>query len=475
MLEDYIMFFFLNDTPVTNNSNTTNLQYIKISGLFNRTNIVLSFVNEVNIYIGENGLGKTTVLNCVYYILKKKFSNLAEITFDEITVKFKNIEKEYIVTSADIRDYNNSKNRRNRFYDDKAIESIIEDSLESWSKEVMDQEAFEIIIRKIARRVETPVPLIRQYAMYYIRNGKFEYQSTEKGNHKKVEELSEAIDENICQKVIYLTTYRRIENDFSNLLSTNDRYPSSDRLHSETELLIQFGMSDVDKAIKVILKKISETSRESFNKMTGVLLKEYASQSSKKDAQKQNLIDKDMLKIIFDRLGNEIEETEKNNIFSLVDNNKIYDDKYSYLLDLIIKLIESYEKQKVYDDKIKKFADACNKYLNGKQFVFDQSELSLYVEETEKKGNIIELSNLSSGEKQIVSLFSKLYLENEKECILIIDEPELSISMKWQKMLLPDIMRSENCKLLLTVTHSPFIFENEFDMDAKEMRNCISE
>ena len=144
-------------------------------------------------------------------------------------------------------------------------------------------------------------------------------------------------------------------------------------------------------------------------------------------------------------------------------------------MDLIVKLIESYEKQKIYDDKIKKFADACNKYLNGKQFVFDQSELKLYVEENDKKGNIIELSNLSSGEKQIVSLFSKLYLENEKECILIIDEPELSISMKWQKMLLPDIMRSENCKLLLTVTHSPFIFENEFDMDAKEMRNCISE
>lgn len=191
--------------------------------------------------------------------------------------------------------------------------------------------------------------------------------------------------------------------------------------------------------------------------------------------QKSNLIDKDMLKIIFDRLGNEIEETEKGNIFSLVDNNKIYDEKYSYLLDLIVKLIESYEKQKVYDDKIKKFADACNKYLNGKQFVFDQSELKLYVEENDKKGNIIELSNLSSGEKQIVSLFSKLYLENEKECILIIDEPELSISMKWQKMLLPDIMRSENCKLLLTVTHSPFIFENEFDMDAKEMRNCISQ
>ena len=88
--------------------------------------------------------------------------------------------------------------------------------------------------------------------------------------------------------------------------------------------------------------------------------------------------------------------------------------------------------------------------------------------------NVIQLSSLSSGEKQIVSLFSRLYLENEKESIVMIDEPELSISMKWQKMLLPDVMRSQNCKLILTVTHSPFIFDNEFDMDAKEMRYCIS-
>ena len=60
------MFFFFNNDPVTNNPNSTNLQYIKINGLFSRSNITLTFDDEVNIYIGENGLGKTTVLNCVY-------------------------------------------------------------------------------------------------------------------------------------------------------------------------------------------------------------------------------------------------------------------------------------------------------------------------------------------------------------------------------------------------------------------------
>lgn len=41
----------------------------------------MSFDKEVNIYIGENGLGKTIILNCVYYILKKRFDKLAEIDF----------------------------------------------------------------------------------------------------------------------------------------------------------------------------------------------------------------------------------------------------------------------------------------------------------------------------------------------------------------------------------------------------------
>ena len=87
-----------------------------------------------------------------------------------------------------------------------------------------------------------------------------------------------------------------------------------------------------------------------------------------------------------------------------------------------------------------------------------------------ENGQTVKLTQLSSGEKQIVSLFSKLYLEGKEKSIVIIDEPELSLSIKWQQMLLPDIMRSGNCSFLLTVTHSPFIFENEFDMDAQEMR-----
>ena len=50
---------------------------------------------------------------------------------------------------------------------------------------------------------------------------------------------------------------------------------------------------------------------------------------------------------------------------------------------------------------------------------------------------------------------------DSKSFIVLFDEPELSLSIFWQKLLLPDIVASQKCKFLLSVTHSPFIFENE--------------
>ena len=70
----------------------------------------------------------------------------------------------------------------------------------------------------------------------------------------------------------------------------------------------------------------------------------------------------------------------------------------------------------------------------------------------------MQLSQLSSGEKQIVSIFSQIYLDLDKQFVVLLDEPELSLSIYWQENLLPDILASGKCMFLMAVTHSPFIF-----------------
>lgn len=83
------------ETKVLNGLNETNLEYIGIFGLFGRYDIEIPFDKQVNIFIGENGLGKTTILNCIYFVLEKKFSRLADIQFSEIHVRFRNESKTY--------------------------------------------------------------------------------------------------------------------------------------------------------------------------------------------------------------------------------------------------------------------------------------------------------------------------------------------------------------------------------------------
>lgn len=86
----------------------------------------------------------------------------------------------------------------------------------------------------------------------------------------------------------------------------------------------------------------------------------------------------------------------------------------------------------------------------------------------------ILLKNLSSGEKQIISLFSKLYLNTDEKNIILFDEPELSLSILWQKRLLPDIINSNRCSFIAIITHSPFIFDNEFRERAIDIKDYIS-
>ena len=99
-----------------------------------------------------------------------------------------------------------------------------------------------------------------------------------------------------------------------------------------------------------------------------------------------------------------------------------------------------------------------------KRFIYDEKNFRVRCIAGEPDaGAEIHLSNLSSGEKQIVSLFSHLCLVGSEEFIIIIDEPELSLSVPWQREFLYDILRMESCNGLFAATHSPFVYEGDLE------------
>jgi len=72
--------------------NLNNIKSFTVIGLFGTNNVTIPFKDGVKILIGENGLGKTQVLNLFYYTLERNFFRLGEFNFDKIILEFETIK-----------------------------------------------------------------------------------------------------------------------------------------------------------------------------------------------------------------------------------------------------------------------------------------------------------------------------------------------------------------------------------------------
>lgn len=76
---------------------------------------------------------------------------------------------------------------------------------------------------------------------------------------------------------------------------------------------------------------------------------------------------------------------------------------------------------------------------------------------------MVQLEQLSSGEKQMLLILTTVFLQEGKPAILLMDEPEISLHITWQDRLIEKIRQlNPNCQLILT-THSPNIFANGWE------------
>ena len=137
----------------------------------------------------------------------------------------------------------------------------------------------------------------------------------------------------------------------------------------------------------------------------------------------------------------------------------------------LAKLAVVVNQTKELESNIASFVDKVNSYLTlsseEKRLNYDATDMRVEVLNS-WTGQAVEMDDLSSGEKQVISLFCYLYLYKGNNLVLI-DEPELSLSIEWQKKLLPDIVETPTCVQLLAITHSPFIFDNSLDPVAGPM------
>ena len=115
------------------------------------------------------------------------------------------------------------------------------------------------------------------------------------------------------------------------------------------------------------------------------------------------------------------------------------------------------EKAQALSQPKKDFQDIMDSLFaeTGKKIIRTENEIKFT-----QIGETLLPYQLSSGEKQILVILLTVLVEDQKNYVLFMDEPEVSLHVEWQKQLIDLILRlNPNVQIILT-THSPAVIMN---------------
>jgi ABC-type cobalamin/Fe3+-siderophores transport system ATPase subunit len=108
---------------------------------------------------------------------------------------------------------------------------------------------------------------------------------------------------------------------------------------------------------------------------------------------------------------------------------------------------------------IDSFVSIVNSFYRDKSVQFDlQKGIRLQT----SSGEELALASLSSGERQLLLLFCNVLVAIDRKSIFMIDEPELSLNIKWQRQLIDkllDFTRNSSMQFIMA-THSFELFSD---------------
>jgi energy-coupling factor transporter ATP-binding protein EcfA2 len=86
---------------------------------------------------------------------------------------------------------------------------------------------------------------------------------------------------------------------------------------------------------------------------------------------------------------------------------------------------------KILVERIRSFINELNRFYTGKTFNFDVRK-GFYISSS-RTGDAVDFEWLSSGERQLFTILASIFLAQNTPCIILIDEPELSLNVLWQR------------------------------------------
>lgn len=409
--------------------------------LHNNINIDINFNKELNLLIGINGCGKTSALNIIDWLIKLDIAKLAITHYEEIAVSFILEKKKYTIAAT--KDYKNlcvtikliGPLKFSAPITIPIIHPIEEDSILYQDRYTnLGPDKNEMHLWAFLTNLPKPI------AISLDRNLSIEDRDTIYAEPARKSKINQ--NKTPMSYVEQLTS------------ASYSQYREKSNTHDE-ELKARIVMSALQDPTDFFYEKKSKSLTKREIDSIQLKIEKYLTESIKSEDVStvvKNFFD--AAKMLTTKYSNKefmlgFISTQYRQIYKLADAFNTFE----------VKNAQAFKFLKEYLDSINHFLSDSNKEL---YFDNNTGRLVYSLKNNEDPSSTVldkrPITNLSSGERQIVMLFTFLAFSSSKSSILIIDEPELSLHPKWQHDFMEQFLklRPPNLQLIMA-THSPDI------------------
>lgn len=412
------------------------ITHFDVKGLWGNKNYPLRFHEDVNVIIGPNASGKTTLINILFDVFTANFSRLVRTTFAEVTIKLRAFEgsdrceiqlkhtKDHLLIQIDDQKYPLPLAPFLHFGDDPVFAGM--------PPEVARRRfRFEIDFAELQKRLKSLVP-----AVWLPVSRRLPIAEEEEMAHRRLHRKPlESVDECLAALIESLQNYRlSLNTELADLRKDFQRHALENILYDKQH----------DRAL---LKPSSESPPSENDKQA--LLQAF---------RDVGLVDRAMEQRI-----NEHFAAAKDALSRLSQNPNKIDFETLFIIPLISRtraIVAFAQELEIKREKLfsslHSFEEIVNSFLNEKSVdVSDRGEL-VVVPHKPQRGPI-DWRLLSSGEKQILILLTQALLSERSPVVYVADEPELSLHVSWQEKLLGALTKLAGRCQFVVATHSPDI------------------
>lgn len=425
------------------------IRKLSVSKLHGHISFELSFNDSLNILYGKNGRGKTTILHIIANLLELDFPRFSKINFEEIKIE-------------------NSQGRvvcLNKTSKSELPIITIDDREVSYGRDNEELSEFEASeLREILGSYSTYLPAFRSV----LERSRNSYRYSSRDRHAS---------DDFIEKELKILRDAHIGGKFSPMLTGNLREKAINIAEKTIRCREWFGgfipiirypsILDVEQGLdqEWRLAQIEINSREE-NMFRDFFVNIFKS-ISLIDTKSDNIDVKQMvneIRILIlgqeDFLSGESGEILET-IYEHTENINNNDSRISNLLDVYrIALKErKLAREEILQD-LRAFEAAVNSFLDGKIFSIQSVDRKRFsprspVNIEHNGGQQYGLSALSSGERQIITMLYSASRTPFSDGIFLIDEPEISLHVDWQRNILGQICKLHPDRQIIVCTHSP--------------------